>query len=429
MVAAENSRPNIILILADDLGYGAVGAYGQDKIQTPNIDSLVHDAMRVTQAYAGSSICMPSRSTLMTGLHTGHTPVRNNDPNQMLNESDVTIAEVLNSVGYATGAFGKWGLGFEGTSGHPQRQGFDEFFGQLLQKHAHFYYAFWLWHNEDRYPLDGNKNGQRRQYVSNVIHAKAKEFIRAHRDGPFFAYLSYMQPHFELAAPEEFERPYRGRFPVRSISHDKAGYLGSNDAFATFAGMVSSLDDHVGDILRLLDEIDIADNTIVVFTSDNGGEGGGPNRQWSEQIDFCKANGALRGYNSGFYDGGNRIPLIFRWPGHIVPGAESDYLTALWDLLPTFAEVSGAQLSGSVDGISLVPELTGAGVQSEHDGLYWERSKRYYRFFDRLNRSARLGRLKIIQRGFWRSIELYDIKMDVEERQNIALSILSWLIR
>ena len=230
-----------------------------------------------------------------------------------------------------------------------------------------------------------------------------------------------MQPHLVLAAPEEFERPYRGRFPVGSMSHGRViGYLGSNEPFATFAGMVASLDDHVGDNLRLLDEIGIADNTIVVFTSDNGGEGGGPNGQWSELTDFFKANGALRGYKSGFYEGGNRIPLIIRWPGHIVPGAESDYLTALWDLLPTFAEVSGAQLSGSVDGISLVPELTGAGVQREHDGLYWERSKRYYRFFDRLNRSARLGRWKIIQRGFWRSIELYDIKMDMEERQNIA---------
>ena len=408
-------HPNIVLIMADDLGWGHLGCYGQQKIETPHLDRLASEGLRFTQAYAGSHVCQPSRSVLMTGLHTGHTPVRANDVDQMLYEDDTTVAEVLKSAGYATGGFGKWGLGFEGTPGHPLRQGFDEWFGQLLQVHAHFYYPYWVWHNEQKYALPDNENGRRGQYVQDEIHAQAIDFIRRHHERPFFAYLPYIIPHVELVVPEDSERPYRGRFPKRAIVDPRPGYISSEDGLATVAGMISRLDRQVGEVLALLEELGIAGETIVVFTSDNGAQNGGLDGGWTAMTDFFQGNGPLRGYKGQFYEGGIRVPFIVRWPGRVRPGTTSDLPIGFQDVLPTLAEVAGAKAPTGVDGVSLVPTLTGEGEQPLRDRLYWE-----YRRGGGLSRAARLGRWKAVQPGPNAALELYDLHQDSSESQNVA---------
>ncbi len=415
-VAAEQpTRPNIIFIMADDLGYGELGCYGQQKIKTPEIDRLAAEGMRFTQAYAGSHVCQPSRSVLMTGLHTGHTPVRANDVKQMLHDQDLTVAEVLKSRGYATGVFGKWGLGFEGTSGRPLKQGFDEFFGQLLQVHAHFYHPYWTWKNENKYMLPGNENHRRKQYVHDEIHAQALDFIRRNHDRPFFAYLPYIIPHVELIVPEDSEIPYRGKFPRRAILDPRPGYLGSDDGLTTFAAMISRLDRHVGEIMQLLKDLHIDDNTIVIFTSDNGGQNGGQNRGWEKMTDFFHGNGPLRGYKGQFYEGGIRVPLIARWPGHVPAGMQSDHMLAFWDVLPTLADLAGAATPKNIDGISFAPTLLQQPGQKEHESLYWEYARR-----GGLSRAARSGRWKVVQNGPRANIELYDLTADLGESKNVA---------
>ncbi len=415
-VGSEPVRtPNIVLILADDLGSGHLGCYGQEKISTPHLDRLAREGMRFTQAYAGSHVCQPSRCVLMTGLHTGHTPVRANDVKQLLSHDDVTIAELLKQKGYATGVFGKWGLGFEGTPGHPNRQGFDEFFGQLLQVHAHFYYPYWLWNNEQKHRLPGNENGRRSQYVQDEIHARALKFIRERHDGPFFAYLAYIIPHVELAVPEDSEQPYRGKFPRRAILDPRPGYLGSEDGYATFAGMLSRLDAQVGEVLDLLKELGVEENTLVLFTSDNGAQSGGKDGGWTAMTDFFRGNGNLRGYKGQFYEGGIRVPLLVRWPGRVAPGGVSDHVCGFWDLAPTLADAAGVAPPEGLDGHSLVPTLTGQGDQAQHDHLYWE-----YPVKDGLSRAARWGPWKAIQRGPAASIELYNLESDPSETTDLA---------
>ena len=415
LAAQQSQSPNIIFIMADDLGYAELGCYGQTKIHTPHIDRLAADGLRFTQAYAGSHVCQPSRSVLMTGLHTGHTPVRANDVNQMLRPDDVTVAELLKSAGYATGGFGKWGLGPQGSTGQPNRQGFDEFFGQYLQVHAHFYYPFWVEHNEQRHMLPGNEGGKRQQYVQDEIHATALRLIREHQDGPFFAYLPYIIPHVELVVPDEWEAPYRGKFPKVRLEDSRSGYISSDDGFVTFAGMVSRLDAYVGEVRELLDELDIADNTIVIFTSDNGGQGGGKDNAWGRMTDFFDGNGQLRGYKGTFYEGGLRVPFIAHWPGKTQPGSVTDHVTGFQDILPTCCDIAGVKVPEVTDGISLLPLLAGIGEQPEHVGLYWE-----YRRGNSIGRAARMGDWKAVQSSPDGPIELYDLDADVSETTNIA---------
>ncbi|HUG93984.1 MAG TPA: arylsulfatase [Planctomycetaceae bacterium] len=415
--ADSASRPNIVFIMADDLGWGHLGCYGQQKIRTPHLDRLAAGGMRFTQAYAGSHVCQPSRSVLMTGLHTGHTPVRANDVDQLLDDADVTVAEVLKAAGYATGGFGKWGLGFENTPGHPLRQGFDEWFGQLLQVHAHFYYPYWVWHNDEKYPLPANENGGRGQYVQDEIHAQALDFIRRNHDRPFFAYLPYIIPHVELVAPEDSEEPYRGKFPRRALIDPRPGYISSDDGFVTLAGMISRLDRQVGEVLALLQELGVAENTVVIFTSDNGAQNGGKDGGWTAMTDFFRGNGPLRGYKGQFYEGGIRVPLIVRWPGHVPPGMTNKFVCGFQDVLPTLAEIAGADAPDGLDGVSLVPTLTGQGEQRQREGMYWE-----YRRGRGLERAARSGRWKAIQPGPDAPLELYDLETDVSESQNVAAS-------
>tara|TARA_R110002095_G_scaffold212746_3_gene202483 strand:- start:1037 stop:2458 length:1422 start_codon:yes stop_codon:yes gene_type:complete len=411
--AAAKQKPNIIFIMADDLGYAELGCYGQTKIKTPHIDQLAAEGMKFTQAYAGSMVCQPSRSVLMTGQHTGHTAVRANDLNQLLYDEDQTVAEVLKEAGYATGVFGKWGLGYEGSPGHPNRQGFDQFTGELLQVHAHFYYPFWIWRNEEKVMLPENENNQRGRYIHDLIHEDAKSFIRQNQKQPFFAYLPYIIPHVELVVPEDSERPYRGKFPKTSIQDPRPGYIGSEDGLVTFAGMVSRLDDHVGEIVAMLEELGIRDNTLIIFTSDNGGQGG----TWKGMTDFFNGNAPLKGYKGSMYEGGLRVPFIAKWPGKIEPGTTSDLQIGFWDVLPTFAQIAGTRVPAGtdVDGISFLPTLLGTGQQQKHEYLYWEYTRGKI-----ISRALRMGNWKAVQNKMKNSIELYDLGKDVGETNNLA---------
>ncbi len=336
--------PNIVLIVADDLGYGHLGCYGQRHIRTPHVDALAAEGTRFTQFYAGAPVCAPSRSVLLTGRHAGRTSVRVNGGGVALLADDVTMAEVLKRGGYATGAFGKWGLGDAGSAGVPNRQGFDEFFGQLNQTHAHFHYPAFLWRNEQRVELADNWNGQRRRYAHDLVVDEAMDFIRRHRDRPFFLYLALALPHFELLVPADSAAEYEGRFPEPfPYSDTKQHYADQPRPRATLAAMITRLDRDVGRLVRLLDELGIEDDTILVFTSDNGGLP-------LDREDFFKANGALRGQKGTLYEGGIRVPMIVRWKWRVRAGAVDDVVWASQDLLPTLAELAGIELAAGSGG-------------------------------------------------------------------------------
>jgi len=407
---SNRRRPNVVLFVADDLGYGELGCYGQTKIRTPNIDRLAAEGVRFTQAYAGSHVCAPSRSVLMTGLHSGHTPVRANGAGKHLYDEDLTVAEVLKRSGYATGAFGKWGLGNENSPGRPNLQGFDEFMGQLEQVHAHFYYPYWIWRNNERYLLPENEGKRRGRYVHDVLHGRSLQFIRQNKDRPFFCYIPCIIPHVELVVPEDSERPYRGKFPKVAIKDPRRGYISSVDGYATFAGMVSRMDRAVGEILALLKELNIDEDTVVIFTSDNGGQGG----NWRGMTDFFKGNGPLRGHKGSFYEGGIRVPMIVRWPGRVQPGSTSDHVLGFQDILPTVAGLAGVTTPEGIDGISLLPTLLGRGKQPTHHFLYWEYPRRRA-----LEQAVRMGDWKLIKTPKGK-IELYNVTEDPGETRDVA---------
>ena len=380
--ADEGTKPNIVFIMADDLGYGHLGCYGQDKIRTPRIDRLATQGMKFTQVYAGCTVCAPSRSVLMTGKHMGHTSVRKNSGSVPLLPNDVTIGEILQEAGYTTGAFGKWGLGEVGSGGEATVQGFDEFFGYYNQIHAHTYYPGHLWWNDNKYPLPGNSprpldglTGEKRgQYTADEIQTKALDFIRRNKDEPFFCYVPYTIPHTELLPPDEVMQRYEGEFPEPTPWVDVRGHYSDQPKPRTaFAAMVSHMDNHVGQILDLLEELNLADNTIVFFTSDNGGQlRGGPD------LEFFKGNGILRSGKSSLYEGGIRVPMIVRWPGHIEANSTSDFPWYFPDVLPTLSEIGGIRkpLPSDIDGLSVLPTLIGEGeadaAQAERAHLYWE---------------------------------------------------------
>lgn len=399
--------------MADDLGYGHLGAYGQEKIKTPNIDRLAEQGMKFTQAYS-ETICAPSRSVLMTGMHNGHARIRSNGPGMSLFPVDVTIAEVLKQAGYTTGGFGKWGLGDIGTTGVPWQQGFDVFVGQLHQVHAHFYYPYWIWKNDHRYPLFENEGEQRNLYVQDVIHEQALEFIRTNHQEPFFAYLPYILPHVELAVPEESMEPYVDEFPKVFFDDGREGYIDAEHGYATYAGMISRLDRYVGDVMGLLSELDIADNTLVIFTSDNGAQGGS---SANRLIEFFKGNGPLRGSKGAVYEGGIRVPLIARWPGRIAPGSVNDHPIYFPDVMPTLAEVARTSAPENIDGISFLPTLLGRGDQKAHEFMYWA--------FMEANgpprrQAVRMGPWKLVQPEREAPLELYNIDADIDESDNLA---------
>jgi arylsulfatase A len=423
----ENNTPNIIYILADDLGYGDLGCYGQKKFSTPNIDKIAASGMLFTQHYSGCSVCAPSRSSLLTGLHTGHTPIRGNkgwkpEGNWPLPSESFTIAEILKLKGYVTGAFGKWGLGYIDTEGDPNQQGFDEFFGYNCQSLAHNYYPDHLWHNHEMLHLTENENGKTGSYSPDLIQKAALEFLESNKGKPFFLYYPTIIPHAELFAKENYINKFRGKFdPEKSFAgvddgpEFRLGPYGSQpQSHAAFAAMISELDDYVGEIILKLKELRLEQNTIVIFASDNG-----PHLEGGADPDFFNSNGDLKGYKRDVYEGGIRCPMLVKWPGKIKAGSVSRHISAFWDVLPTIAEISGAKSPDNIDGISFLPELTGK-VQKNHEYLYWE-------FHEQGGKMAvRMGNWKAVKLDVDKipkgATELYDLSVDIGETNNLAAS-------
>ena len=404
-------KPNIIFILADDLGYGDVSCYGQKRFATPNIDRLAAEGLRWTQHYAGATVCAPSRCSLMTGLHGGHAYIRGNREVQPegqapLEAEAVTVAEGLRRAGYVTGGFGKWGLGPVGSEGDPNRQGFDEWFGYNCQRQAHSYYPDHLWHNDRKVVLEGNRDGGQQTYSQDLIAEEALAFIRRHKDRPFFCYVPFTIPHAAMQVPEDSLARFRGKWPEPPVT---GGHYARQEApRAAFAAMVTRMDADVGRILDLLADLGIDGNTLVMFTSDNG-----PHKEGGHDPDFFDSNGPLRGYKRDLYEGGIRVPFVARWPGHIQPGRVTDHLAAFWDFLPTAWELAGLEPPEDIDGISYVPTLLG-GEQRPHEYLYWE-------FHEQ-------GRKQAVRMGVWKAVylvaadrfELYNLAEDLAETRNVA---------
>lgn len=411
------TQPNILLLMADDLGYGHLGCYGQEIIQTPRLDRLAAGGVRFTQAYSGCTVCAPARSVLMTGYHSGHTPVRGNSGGISLRDSDLTLAEILKSAGYSTGLFGKWGLGDAQTEGIPNKQGFDQFFGYLHQKHAHFYYTDYLWKNQEKYPLPGNENGGQAQYTHDLILEQSLDFIRENQEGPFFCFLSMTIPHHEFIVPEETLNMYSGKFEEHSPKERwRQGYAHPEEPKATMAGMITHMDKGVGQVIDLLEELNIRENTLVIFASDNGAGDYG-----LAEPEFFKANGPLRGYKGSLYEGGIRVPAIASWPGRIEAGSESAFAWYFADLMPTYAELAGAseKVPKDCDGLSIVPALIGeeaAGrAQGDREFLYWESGSE-----KELKKAVRIGDWKAVWPSPSDPIELYNLAEDLGEQNNIV---------
>lgn len=423
---ASVERPNIIYILADDLGYGDLSCYGQDMFQTPNIDRLSAEGMRFTQHYSGSTVCAPSRSALMTGLHTGHTPIRGNkeirpEGQHPLPDSVVTLAETLKKAGYATGAFGKWGLGYPGSEGDPNNQGFDEFFGYNCQRFGHHYYPRHLWHNQDSIVLDANSGTQKGTYAPSLIHEKTLEFIEEHQDSPFFLFVPSIIPHAELVAPAEVMDQYRGEFPPEEPyqgvdegeNYRQGPYESQEEPHAAFVAMVSVLDRQVGEIMEKVKSLGLEENTLIIFTSDNG-----PHQEGGADPEYFDSNGILKGHKRDLYEGGIRVPMIARWTGTIEAGSQSDHVSAFWDMYPTMAEVAGVEDFPGGDGISVVPTLRGETDQEKHDYLYWEFHERGGRLAVRKD-EWKAVRYEVLENPN-RPLELYNLVDDPSEEQDVA---------
>jgi len=403
-----DSKPNIVFIMVDDLGYHDLGCFGSKTILTPNLDKLCAEGVKFTDCYGGCTVCAPSRSVLMTGYHKGHTPVRDNRGGIPLFPEDVTIAEVLKKAGYATGGFGKWGLGNQGKKGAAERQGFDVFFGYYNQWHAHSYYTH-LFRNSVKVELGG-------RYTHLAIYDETIEFIKANKDRPFFCYCPWTVPHGPYQFPEDD--------PAWALYKDKPW---PRDA-KVVAAMDSMIDRQVGEIVALLKELRIDDNTIIFFASDNGGA-----RRFEGVHNSC---GTMRGQKRSMYEGGIRVPMIARWPGKIRAGTVSDLPWYFPDVMPTLAELAGVsnEVPQDIDGISIVPTLLAKGPQKKHEYMYWDDT--WYH-----NEGVRMGKWKGVRRnrkfevnpnvakhrGKWKGmkhesgpVEVYDLSKDRGERNNLA---------
>lgn len=421
--AKTKKAPNVVFIIADDLGYGDLSCYGQEKFQTPNIDRLGLQGMRFTQCYSGTTVSAPSRSCLLTGLHSGHTPIRGNrevqpEGQMSLPEGIYSIFSVFKDAGYTTGAFGKWGLGAPGEVGDPNKQGVDDFFGYNCQLLAHNYYADHLWENDKRIELKDNYDGGYGTYTQDLIQEKALKFLDKNAEKPFFLFLPYVLPHAELIVPEDsIIQKFRGKYPEKPYkgvdsgpAFRKGGYCSQKEPHATFAAMIYRLDVYVGQVVAKLKELGVYDNTIIVFTSDNG-----PHMEGGADPNFFNSNGIFRGYKRDVYEGGIRVPFIAVWPGVIQQG-QTDFMCSFWDMLPTFAQLTGNKVK-KTDGISLMPTLTGKGKQKEHDYFYFEFQE--------------MGGRQAVRKGDWKLIrlkaskgdnsiwELYNLAADPSEVHNI----------
>ena len=411
-VAAADRAPNIIYIMADDLGYGDLSCFGQTHFETPNIDRLAAEGITFTDYYAGSTVCAPTRCVLLTGMHTGHAFVRGNrevnpEGQAPMPADIVTLPRRLKDAGYTTGMFGKWGLGAPGSESDPTSH-FDEFFGYNCQRQAHSFYPTHLWHNDEKVNLDG------KTYSADLIQEKLLEFVRENRKQSFFAYVPFTIPHAAMHVPEEDHRPWREKWPQFDSKIGKyKGPLVTNP-IAAFAGMMTRMDRHVGQLLDLLQELGIDENTIVSFTSDNG-----PHKEGGHDPEFFDSNGALRGHKRDLYEGGIRVPFVARWPGKIQPGTQCDIPVAMWDVLPTCLEIAGVQTPAEVDGISYLPALLGkTDSQKKHEYLYWA-------FYERGGKQAvRWKDWKGVRNNVGKdpdsTLELYDLASDLGETNNVA---------
>ncbi len=407
-LAALHSKPNIIFILADDLGYGELGCYGQKRIKTPNLDRLAAEGTRFTQCYAGSTVCAPSRAALMTGRHTGHVSIRGNAL-VPLSTNEIIVAELLKAAGYQTGLIGKWGLGETNTPSTPDQRGFDEWLGFLNQHHAHDYYPAHLWRSSvlseeglTNSLIFQNQNGARGRYVHDLFTQAATNFIRVSKYKPFFLYLAYTIPHAnnelkELGMQVPSDAPYAAEdWPQPERNK---------------AAMITRMDRDIGALLAQLKALRIESNTVVFFSSDNG-----PHKEGGANAQFFQSSGPLRGIKRDMYEGGIRVPMIARWPGKIPAGVTSDQVWAFWDFLPTAAELAGVKPPAGIDGLSMLPALLGKKQTNQHEFLYWE-------FHEKGSRQAvRTGDWKAVRLAPGAPLELYDLKSDPGETNNVAAS-------
>ncbi|MCK5271695.1 MAG: arylsulfatase [Sedimentisphaerales bacterium] len=408
-------RPNVVYILADDLGYKELGCYGQEKIRTPNLDKLAAEGMRFTQHYSGQAVCAPARCSLMTGKHMGHAFIRGNltigDYQIALPDEELTVAEIFRQAGYKTGAMGKWGLGGPGT---PDQQGFDLFYGNLGHVQAHWYYPPHLWRNEEQIFFEGNTNYSGTHYSHDYMAKEALQFITDNNDKPFFLYVPFLIPHVSLQVPQDSLDEY---LPLGwpEIPWEGPHYAHCDKPKATYAAMITRMDRDIGRIMKLLKKYGIDDNTIVIFSSDNGTTMGG----WGVDVEFFDSVGPLRGLKADLYEGGIREPMIARWPGRIKPGSTTDHISAFWDFLPTCCDLIGAEVPDNIDGISFLPTLLGRPGQQQHDYLYWETTN--YRL---PQQAVRMGKWKGLREDVTANpnppLELYDLDTDIGETTNVA---------
>lgn len=446
MAGARHDRPNVIYIMCDDMGYGDLGCYGQPYISTPNIDSLARRGIRFTQAYAGSPVSAPSRASLMTGQHSGHCEVRGNKeywPNtekvkygenydfsrvgqHPYSPDREILPEVMKRHGYRTGMFGKWAGGYEGSASTPDKRGVDDFYGYICQFQAHLYYPNFLnryypemgdtatvrvvMEENIKYPMYGEGYEKRPQYSADMIHQEAMKWLdRQDGETPFFGIMTYTLPHAELVQPNDsLLKGYKSKFFVDKTWGGQKGsrYNPTEHTHAQFAAMISRLDAYVGEIMAKLEEKGLADNTIVVFTSDNG-----PHEEGGADPTFFGRDGKLKGLKRSCHEGGIRIPFIVSWPGHIAEGTESDHQLAFYDVMPTLKEIVNEESPAGEDGISFLPELLGSKDQKKHDFLYWE-----------FEETDQIG----LRQGDWKMVvkkgvpELYNLAEDIHEDHDIA---------
>ncbi|MEX0928973.1 MAG: arylsulfatase [Balneolales bacterium] len=410
-------KPNIIFIMADDLGYGDVGSYGQQQIQTPRLDQMASEGLRFTQFYSGHTVCAPARSSLMTGRHTGRTRVRGNTSvatgdRVPLEPQDTTVAEILKMADYRTGMVGKWGLGEPETTGIPNRKGFDFFYGFLNQARAHSYYPDYIWRNTERINLEENSEAGRGQFTHDMGTEEALSFIRNSHEEPFFLYLPYQIPHAELLVPADaldrymneegksifVERPFAGR----------GNYSAQKIPNATYAAMVTRLDRDVGRILDLLRELEIEENTLVLFTSDNG-----PHSEGGYDPAYFNSNGPLRGIKRDLYEGGIRVPMIVRMPGTVPAGEVSDQVWSMWDFLPTAAELAQTAPPGDIDGQSMKNALLNR-PQQDPEYLYWEFHEGTF------SQAVRFGDWKAVRTDAGEPIQVFDLSVDIGEGDDVS---------
>lgn len=417
-------KPNIVFILCDDLGYGDLSATGQKRFKTPNIDSIAERGVRFNQFYSGSTVCAPSRCSLMTGMTMGHAWVRGNEPgrNQIwetgkeylgklvpLRVNEITVARILKAQGYVTGLFGKWGLGNLGTSGAPLRQGFDTCFGYLDQVHAHHYYVDWLVEDDKKIAVDKTR------YSHDLIWERGMKFVEEHKSEPFFLYLPVTIPHASMEVPEDSIKPFKGIYEEKPFVSN--WYSEQKYPAAAFAGMMTRLDRDVGRLLDLLNRLDLEDNTIIFFTSDNG-----THREGGHRPDYFDSNGPYRGYKRDLYEGGIHVPMFVSYPGHIQPNSVCETPYAFWDILPTLAMLAGISDDSlpACDGIPIKPLLKGKGksvaTEEKTRVLYWE----FYESPGGFSQAIRLGKWKGIRKRLGIPLELYNLEEDPGEKQNLV---------